>query len=44
MGGKSTYMRSVALIVILALAGSWVPAKHARIGSIDRILTRIGAQ
>ena len=33
MGGKSTYMRSVALIVILALAGSWVPAKHARIGS-----------
>ena len=43
MGGKSTYMRSVALIVILALAGSWVPAKHARIGSIDRILTRIGA-
>ena len=43
MGGKSTYMRSVALIALLACAGSFVPAKAARIGSIDRILTRIGA-
>ena len=43
MGGKSTYMRSVALIVILALAGSWVPASEARIGPVDRVLTRIGA-
>ena len=43
MGGKSTYMRSVALIAILALAGSWVPAGSARIGPLDRILTRIGA-
>lgn len=43
MGGKSTYMRSVALIAILALAGSWVPAESARIGPLDRILTRIGA-
>ena len=43
MGGKSTYMRSVALIVLLAYAGSFVPAKAARIGPIDKILTRIGA-
>ena len=43
MGGKSTYMRSVALIVLLAYAGSYVPAKSARIGKIDKILTRIGA-
>ena len=43
MGGKSTYMRSVALIALLACAGSFVPAKAARIGPIDRILTRIGA-
>ncbi len=43
MGGKSTYMRSVALIVLLAYAGSFVPAKSARIGKIDKILTRIGA-
>ncbi len=43
MGGKSTYMRSVALIALLACAGSFVPAKSARIGPIDRILTRIGA-
>ena len=43
MGGKSTYMRSVALIVLLAYAGSYVPAKSARIGTIDKILTRIGA-
>jgi DNA mismatch repair protein MutS len=43
MGGKSTYMRSVALIVLLAYCGSFVPAAAARIGPIDRILTRIGA-
>ena len=43
MGGKSTYMRQVALIVILAHAGSWVPADEAVIGPIDRIFTRIGA-
>ncbi len=43
MGGKSTYMRQVALIVILAHAGSFVPAKSATIGPIDRIFSRIGA-
>jgi DNA mismatch repair protein MutS len=43
MGGKSTYMRQAALIVLLAHAGSWVPATRARIGPIDRIFTRIGA-
>ncbi len=43
MGGKSTYMRSVALTVLLAWCGSFVPAASARIGPIDRILTRIGA-
>lgn len=43
MGGKSTFMRSVALIALLACAGSFVPATAARIGPIDRILTRIGA-
>ncbi len=43
MGGKSTYMRQVALIVILAFAGSWVPAQSAAIGPVDRIFTRIGA-
>jgi DNA mismatch repair protein MutS len=43
MGGKSTYMRSIALIVLLAYAGSFVPAASARLGPIDRILTRIGA-
>lgn len=43
MGGKSTYMRQVALIVILAHLGSYVPAEEARIGPIDRIYTRIGA-
>ncbi len=44
MGGKSTYMRQVALIVLMAHIGSYVPAKSARIGQIDRIFTRIGAQ
>jgi DNA mismatch repair protein MutS len=43
MGGKSTYMRSVALAVLLAWCGSFVPAAAARIGPVDRILTRIGA-
>ncbi len=43
MGGKSTYMRSVALIALLAYAGSFVPATSARLGPIDKILTRIGA-
>ena len=43
MGGKSTYMRQAALIVLLAHAGSFVPADSARIGPVDRIFTRIGA-
>ncbi|HEX4584962.1 MAG TPA: DNA mismatch repair protein MutS [Burkholderiaceae bacterium] len=43
MGGKSTFMRSIALVVLLAHCGSFVPAASARIGPIDRILTRIGA-
>src|SRR5688572_15352243 len=43
MGGKSTYMRQTALIVILARMGSYVPARAARIGPIDRVFTRIGA-
>jgi len=43
MGGKSTYMRQVALIALLARIGSFVPAERARIGQIDRIFTRIGA-
>ena len=43
MGGKSTYMRQNALIVLLAHIGSFVPAARAQIGPIDRILTRIGA-
>ena len=43
MGGKSTYMRQTALIVILAHLGSYVPAKEACIGPVDRIYTRIGA-
>jgi len=43
MGGKSTYMRQNALIVLLASIGSFVPAQTAKIGRIDRIFTRIGA-
>jgi DNA mismatch repair protein MutS len=43
MAGKSTYLRQVALIVILAQTGSFVPAEAARIGVVDRIFTRVGA-
>ena len=43
MGGKSTYMRQTALIVLLALCGSFVPAKRVKLGPIDRIFTRIGS-
>ncbi len=43
MGGKSTYMRQTALICVLALMGSYVPAKRANISTLDRIFTRIGA-
>lgn len=43
MGGKSTYMRQIALIAILSAAGSFVPAESATLGPIDRIFTRIGA-
>jgi DNA mismatch repair protein MutS len=43
MGGKSTFMRQVALITLLAYVGSYVPAASATIGPIDRIFTRIGA-
>lgn len=43
MAGKSTYMRQVALIVLMAHIGSYVPAREAKIGIVDRIFTRIGA-
>ena len=43
MGGKSTYMRQVALIALMAHTGSFVPAKAARLGPLDQIFTRIGA-
>ncbi len=43
MGGKSTYMRQTALIVLLAHIGSFVPAREARIGLVDRIFTRMGS-
>jgi DNA mismatch repair protein MutS len=43
MGGKSTYMRQTALIVLLAHTGCYIPAESARIGPIDRIFTRIGS-
>ncbi len=44
MAGKSTYLRQVALIVLMAHMGSFVPARSARVGLTDRIFTRIGAQ
>ncbi|MDP2110089.1 MAG: DNA mismatch repair protein MutS [Thiobacillus sp.] len=43
MGGKSTYMRQVALVTLLACCGLWVPASSAKIGDVDQIFTRIGA-
>jgi DNA mismatch repair protein MutS len=43
MAGKSTYMRQVALIVLMTQIGSFIPAKEARIGLVDRIFTRVGA-
>ena len=43
MGGKSTYMRQVALITLMACCGLWVPATSAKIGDVDQIFTRIGA-
>jgi DNA mismatch repair protein MutS len=43
MGGKSTYLRQAALLVVMAQMGSFVPARRARIGLVDRLFTRVGA-
>jgi DNA mismatch repair protein MutS len=43
MAGKSTYIRQVALITLMAQVGSWVPAKQCRVGLVDRIFSRVGA-
>ncbi len=43
MAGKSTYMRQIAMIVVMAQSGSFVPASHASIGIVDRVFTRVGA-
>ena len=43
MAGKSTYMRAVALITVMAQCGMFVPADHAAIGAVDRVFTRVGA-
>src|SRR5699024_7697243 len=43
MGGKSTYLRQVALICLLAQCGCWVPARSATMGALDRIFSRVGA-
>jgi DNA mismatch repair protein MutS len=44
MSGKSVYMRQTALLVVMAQMGSFIPARRARIGLVDRVLTRVGAQ
>lgn len=43
MGGKSTFMRTVAVLAILAQVGSWVPASRYRATVVDRVFTRLGA-